>query len=771
MDKTQLKEQLRQKITSADQLRAIFNNCGLGYRNTPNDHYLMPDGYPNAVTIGDHYIGRVRWDTESYFKETWWYFREQARLATSLYPPRTDVMQQVIHAFALAPYCIHCSTDPETPYAVAYTPDGAMGQADRQVKVSSFAKLLKKLVILITDEHAGKLEAMHRAEMDPSFEIAATPEEIEYVYRNMSGDGGCMRYEGKERWGLPEGFHPSHVYASPGVAVAYHKVGDRIVSRAVIFETAEGTKHWLRIYGDAALRRKLQRNGYTERSMVGVKLKAIKLPAEDHGEHHYMLPYIDGVGGAQGDYNGVCGYIDKADPDHVQLVSRERYEALRNAGIEVRVFKDHMTVSHKLIPQDLSSLRFTCPLSGIEVDRTKDSISTVWYAGKVQRVASTPYVSRRFAKLAKFYDRANDIWVTMGCEANTPDWKGYYEPHAIEVFNLVRLDPAYYPEDRAWYKRESVIEIQGKLYLPRDVVQVYDSGLAMRYILRSEVSTRQQRAAHVKEGYAIVPAGAGQIYLIKPDHVASTTLYDGTVIHRGKHDTVELYDGTLSLHSGARKQTILGREVWVPRTKAFTVDYSKFLDKFLGSVESMTTASNDQIGRSKLSYYGADLATRLKAHRDNAGKVLKQRATKMLRQIISTNDVLAVDSNGVIVTEYLSSWNDYTWEMAEPVRAAFDAGAARSEYVLDSAVELFKTVFDHATVLIDTVRSTMNAEIEVIERQITEQIAAAEALADDVLGHTAATGTRITPEVLQQAIAAAGLTPMFGVLTEATTTI
>ena len=87
--------------------------------------------------------------TVSYRKateSTWWWQREAVRLATGVYPPNTDTLREVIETLRIEAYAVHCSNHPDTPEAVCYTPDRAMGTADRQVKLASLAKLIYKLL-------------------------------------------------------------------------------------------------------------------------------------------------------------------------------------------------------------------------------------------------------------------------------------------------------------------------------------------------------------------------------------------------------------------------------------------------------------------------------------------------------------------------------------------------------------------------------------------------------------------------------------------------
>lgn len=503
-------------------------------------------GLPNHVQYHhDVCTGHKVWlDNEVVSSATWWWHREQVRLTLGIYPAPTDTLSTVIQLLQLQPYAVHMSTDPETPEAVCYTPSMEYGVADRQIKLSSLSKLITKLFPLASEEFKQTMDAAHKAELDPTISFARTVEEIERVYRNMDGDSGCMRY-GPEHWDLPLGFHPSHVYAAPGVAVAYHEVNGFIKARALTWEDAvTGKKQYVRLYGDRVLERKLQRAGYEFGSMAGAKIKAVQVPESRYGAGRYVVPYIDGgLGNSTSD--GYYGYIDKRDPAHIQLVSEERRAALVRAGISVGVFRDHRQVVHHLEPQDLSAIEFTCPLTGMAVDRSQDAVRYVFLNGKRTPVLSTTDVAQRFPEL--IYRLDNGSLERTWHYAGTPT---FYEPRKGQVFDDAEhrahlgyklLSPTFYGPNH-WAKDSLASDVNGEVIRVADAVCLVRADDSFQFAHKStvtQVSLRQQgyyRVSAVDSSFAA--------HYTHKDNPNLVVLNTGKRAHKRLSGVCELFDGT-----------------------------------------------------------------------------------------------------------------------------------------------------------------------------------------------------------------------------------
>lgn len=429
------------------------------------------DSYSAALP---YYQPADRKQLDPVIPHTWWWHREQVRIAMGIYPQRSQPMRSAIHAFGLQAYCIHPSADPEAPFAVSYTPDATMGKADRQLRVSSLGKLLRKLVPLLTDEHVGKLEAAHRAEMDPTFESVWTESEIVTAYTSMKGDTGCMRYDNpEEKWGLAEGQHPAMVYATGSIGVAFHRNGaGEQVSRALIFTKPDGTKGFLRVYGDQALRTKLQRAGYNPMDLSGMKVRAIPhakyadIDNEDAhdedempGPDNWLMPYIDGVDGNQSNYDGTWAYRDSSDPDHLQMITADQAGRLRSLfGNEAAAMcKDHSGVRAYI--KTVTVEKWTCAITGKETNVLLDDAYDFWNGTEVVRVTLQGIrdlqAEHQVGSVLRFDEhgnvrsvsyKSNDAPLPPKFQAKSGDW--YLDDETTRVaLGYLRLDPEAYPND------------------------------------------------------------------------------------------------------------------------------------------------------------------------------------------------------------------------------------------------------------------------------------------------------------------------------------
>ena len=114
--------------------------------------------------------------------------------------------------------------------------------------------------------------------------FARTAEKIEEVY--TTGPSSCMAHK-KEVWGADMPVHPTSVYASPDLAVAYMNYGGRKASRTVVWPEK---KIYVRIYGDhLRMQKLLAAAGYKQGCITGARVKRIRFKDKNRS----VLPYID----------------------------------------------------------------------------------------------------------------------------------------------------------------------------------------------------------------------------------------------------------------------------------------------------------------------------------------------------------------------------------------------------------------------------------------------------------------------------------------------
>jgi hypothetical protein len=97
----------------------------------------------------------------------WPLLREKYREMVGVYPPATSVIETLRNSYGMAgQYFPHVSPSDHT--MIAYTPDRACAEADRQIK-TTIGKFLRKFLLVVTDKEIARLEAAHKADMDPTF--------------------------------------------------------------------------------------------------------------------------------------------------------------------------------------------------------------------------------------------------------------------------------------------------------------------------------------------------------------------------------------------------------------------------------------------------------------------------------------------------------------------------------------------------------------------------------------------------------------------------
>ena len=592
MNKDKFRELLAGKIDSLERWQQVCDAVDL--RWTQAEEYITPANSPFAIHWGEHqYIGAF---SGMKAEQRWYLVREAARQALDVYPTMTSVMVQVIATMRLGVYCIHISRD--DPSMVAYTPSIEDGMRDKQVRLS-FGKLLRKLVVLATDTHIQALEASHRSEMDPSFEVARTQEEIQRVYTQMRGDSGCMRYL-PSNWDLPADLHPSAAYNYAGLGVAYHEVEGEIKSRALIFDNPDDPKdkRYIRIYGDIALKRKLELSGYKLGSLDGARLRAISLhelrPGR-HSKHQYLAPYIDGPGGRQ-DHDAQWGYRIKGE-DCIRVTTTDKAQRLQGLGYTVANLKRTDCI-HTITEVDLDKLTFTCGLTGKAYNGLEEEACWVYHEGEVKRVAVTAlprgyrdYQAFTYVPTAEGdedeFDRVN-IWVhheeIYSNKFFDDRWmhggRVLDNPVNRKQVGCVLLEPTTYGEN-VWVHGSETVECEGTWYRRSDCMIVFDAEGTLAFMPAHKVEDLRK----TKEYVAVAPKGSVKAI----SHVKNPQLVMTLGKRRcvsGWHDVLKLADGTWDYSQNVEYVRILGIEIPVSK-KIIAGDRRAFRLSEEGTVEAL----------------------------------------------------------------------------------------------------------------------------------------------------------------------------------------
>jgi hypothetical protein len=264
-----------QKITTKEQLVAAIREA--------RDQALMTTDRADDLRI---YVN----NNVELGKRPLWKIREQIRKFEKVMKPvrffegTLDDKLHVIEA-----HFVYRSEDKNTPL-ISYIPDEKHGEEDRRLKTKLGKYLNKYYSNILTEDTIRTLSTEYNSGTIPyTLHIAEGADEIETVYRECA-TGSCMSKD-RDFWPYYDsaGVHPTHVYDSPDVDLAYVKDPQgRIVARTLINKL---TNTWVRIYGHekAMLYLLRQKDIDTQSGLLGVRLKRIDI--EDRG---VVCPYLDG---------------------------------------------------------------------------------------------------------------------------------------------------------------------------------------------------------------------------------------------------------------------------------------------------------------------------------------------------------------------------------------------------------------------------------------------------------------------------------------------
>lgn len=568
-------EALKQKITSFEQWNALMLAAGVDrvYLET-QDRTLTARGFEVP-----HWRGRDYGDTsgtphgagtmgQAPINERWWLEREFARMIYGVYPERPDFLGWIEGSFKLAAYALHPSK--EDPMMVAYTASREDGMRDKQVR-TTLGKFLRKHFHLLTDAHIQSLEQAYRAEMDPTFFVATTPEEIEWVYTKMDGDSGCMRYTVKGHWYKYDmKVHPSIVYAAPGLGVAYLKRGDVPVARAVVYQNPDNPddKRYVRLYGAAVLKRKLERAGYKLDNLAGAHLRFE--PHKEPGWH--IMPYLDGPGGARDGRTATYGVVvdHGAEKGRTVLVLTE----------------DQATSMQKLLgvsPRHYQSTEGRQPYAEVKVEQlTQDDALTGekinLFSGRVEQV----FVNGKLGltsttELAKLLTANPEAMTQLSVWAeDRGTWRDVWADATTPVFEIGgrRIIDTDDNRERAGFRKLSAkFGYDPSVWHASGLVCFVSSDGASHAILREDrrriiEAAGNDRIVHVSEYNAA--KRSGQYETLSPVGTVRTiahvdnpiiTMPNGKKVLPGFHAVTQLWDGTWEYDTYVMSMRVAGCSV------------------------------------------------------------------------------------------------------------------------------------------------------------------------------------------------------------------
>lgn len=559
-------------------------------------------------------------------QQLWWAYREEARIDTGIYA--SSAVLTALRGNCLYQYFPHVSKD--DPTMIAYTPSFESAVADKQVK-TTLGRFLRKHAFFLTDDNIRELDAAHRAELTIEIKYAVTKDEIEFVYTNMDGDSGCMRYKGGH-WSLPKDMHPSHVYEAPGMAVAYTQTEDgTIKSRSLVWTNPDDPtdKRYLRLYGDTnLLKNKLEREGFQLKHFGGARIKRIPHPRDP--ESSYLMPYIDGPGGDQSNEHGRWVMLD-SDPKYIKIVGRGYADKINRLRRDTAA----MAGNHSGVRVSLAEPPNTtgvCGLSGATFDKLDSNVSVVKVLLKSGEIvdATAAAVSSETGgsyRLARMQHKGSLVSVYIGAyeydgliakpDLFNHEYNTYVDNAETRGFcGFVRLSGKYYEDDKTYVLKDGLEQLVDGSYIKRD-----DALTIMADECGSTVHISELEAWREKGFVNASPLVAKRRALINPKGEQTGRTRGGTYFHKRiqADKFTELFDGTWAEASKVDSVYVFGTYVKYLRSEpAPDTQDVNFLSSVLPKSALMLTADSLRV-----SCLQSTDATTARRYYDSLGETLR----------------------------------------------------------------------------------------------------------------------------------------------------
>lgn len=455
----------------------------------------------------------------------WYLRREYLRLQKGVYPAETAVLSRINNHNAA--YAVHISKEDQK--LIAYTPDRAYGEADRQVK-TTLGRFLAKYYPHLPDEAIAALTVDHLSELDTTFEIVRGPDLVE-VYRSNALQS-CMS---KSDTPMPGGRHPAEVYDMPGIAMAVLRDGDgKINARALIHEA---TKGFVRVYGDPKLRAKLERSGYKSAGWQGVEFKHIEV------DDRVVMPYLDAFGGPCSSEGSSVAILDgklvgvsRATCAKINAMFGEGYTRLCS-GTSGYVY---------LEPVPMDKVQATCGLTGREVNQLTETMHDYWDGTQLLRVCVDALEAAGMtATLVTDSGPKRVLCSTSTVTFNHGAYLVVDTPKAREHYGYVKLDAALYPDEQGWVQRYYLTaRADGSYIKEEDSVTLVDALCQITKVHKSEVQKGWVKIHSMTKGRACYATS---------DTVVLKTV-TGRKVVAGYHSIATTWDGVTDFTRNLARQ-------------------------------------------------------------------------------------------------------------------------------------------------------------------------------------------------------------------------
>lgn len=366
---------------------------------------------------------------------TWWFKREAMRLELAVYKT-TAVIDTINQHYPWM--AVHVSTEDDS--MVAYTPDEASGQADRQLRIQ-LGRLLKRLWPTVADTIINNRVADHKGELAHGVELLSG-EAIVEAYKSTETVSSCM--VGTRSWRT----HPAVAYMAPNIFMAVRRNAEgRITARAMVFHASEHDKRIIRLYGDEALRVRLHREGYRNGTWIGAKFNTVRY--SDHEDHKniYIMPYLDGNNGPGSTRHSCVMLIDGV----ITCVSGENYDKIKAVAPEAVVCATNTSGNISLIPFDASGFTTQDALTGETINLLEtETVSTMKADGSLGLTKHKDKLPLRLMHRTTSSD-AKYIYMPEGTKAFTYQRQQYIDIDACrQALGFTKLSATFYPGNGEW---------------------------------------------------------------------------------------------------------------------------------------------------------------------------------------------------------------------------------------------------------------------------------------------------------------------------------
>jgi len=462
---------------------------------------------------------------------TWWR-REAARLIDGTYKT-TEVLNEVNQHHPV--YAHISSVDNKL---VAYTPDRVAGEADRQVRIS-LGRLLNKLYPCYSDETIKSKVELHEAEISPDVRFLMY-EDIVDVYMTETFSKSCMAQYENERKGWTRATHPANAYKTQYIKLAVLYVENKPAARCLVIDHPE-KKGRIRTYGNRTLDRWLDNNGWPLTDFQGMTFNTVRLQdgEVESLDGHYAVPYLDQNG--QRAESATCS-VALVDGVLTCLRGSTRQKMI-NLGCHIYYGSTAGNVYLKNFSTEDS--RFTCPVTGTQVNKLEEATVTVWLNGEITEASQTISSLEGWVE-AGHLRRTHHYTQKSLCVSVNGVWYFNSEQN-LYVYGIYKLDSEFYSNEDYSLTNGIVTTVSGKAIRAVDAV-VYATTEGKKYKHKTEVTKADVRLAGLDEGRKIYAAPGVKVL----------RTVSGAKVTMATHNVVEVWDGQIQYVKGLGKFNFVG---------------------------------------------------------------------------------------------------------------------------------------------------------------------------------------------------------------------